>query len=348
MRKLLLFIIAMLVILPARAQVAGMSTLSVLDMSVSPRTAALGMDYLSVFGSDISVAVDNPSLISHRLDNNVSIDFVSLFSKVNFGSLAYGVTTRHAGTFLFGFRFHNYGRFKGYNENDEYTGDFFAEDYLLSVGWAFVIDSNFSLGATLKPVFSQYAGYKAWALTLDVSGSYVSDDKRFSATVAGRNAGAQIVTFDRNVESLPFELSAALSYKLKNAPFRLYFAATELQRWNLRYADGLNPTSHTDQFTGETTTESPVAGFFDNLARHAVLGIELDIKNVFFARLGYNYRQTKEMQYAGNFNGSGFSFGVGIRVKGFEFSYARNNYHFSQAPNYFSLSTDLNRFFRKR
>lgn len=67
MRKLLLFIIAMLVILPARAQVAGMSTLSVLDMSVSPRAAALGMDYLSVFGSDISVAVDNPSLISHRL-----------------------------------------------------------------------------------------------------------------------------------------------------------------------------------------------------------------------------------------------------------------------------------------
>lgn len=338
----------MLSAFPARSQVAGLSTLSVLDMSVSPRTASLGMDYLSVFGSDIGLATDNPSLINASMDNHVTINFASLFSKVNFGSLAYGLTTSKVGTFLFGFRFHNYGRFKGYDENDVFTGDFFAEDYMVSVGWAFTIDSNFSIGATLKPVFSQYESYRAVALVLDVSGSYVSDDRRFSATLAGRNVGAQIATFDGTVERLPFELSAALSYKLKNAPFRLFFAATELQRWNLRYDDVLNPTTHTDPFTGETTSESRGSAFFDNLARHAVVGIELDIKNVFFARLGYNYRQMKETQYVGGFNGAGFSFGFGIRVKGFEFSYARNNYHYSQAPNFFSLSTDLNRFFRKR
>ena len=35
---------------------------------------------------------------------------------------------------------------------------------------------------------------------------------------------------------------------------------------------------------------------------------------------------------------SGFSFGVGIHVKSFEFSYARRNYHLGQAPNFFTLS----------
>ena len=45
-----------------------------------------------------------------------------------------------------------------------------------------------------------------------------------------------------------------------------------------------------------------------------------------------------EMRAADAFNMSGFSFGVGIHVKQFEFSYARRNYHLGQAPNYFTLN----------
>lgn len=341
-------IVCALAVTAAKAQIAGMSTLSVLDISLSPRTAALGMDFLPLYNGGITVAQDNPSLINPSLHNNVSLSFASLFDKVNFGTLAYGWKSPHVGTFLFGFRFHNYGRFQGYDENDLSTGDFFAEEYALSVGWTIPIDTNFSIGASLMPIISQYEAYSAWAFTINLSGSYVSNSKRFAATLAARNIGAQVATFDGKTERLPFELTVACSYKLKNAPFRLFFAANELQRWNLRYEDPLNPSTTTDHFTGTTTTESDASRFFDNLARHAVAGIELDINNVFFARLGYNYRQTKEMKVSGLSNGSGFSFGFGVRVKGFEFSYARNNYHYSQAPNFFSLSTDLNRFFTRR
>ena len=58
----------------------------------------------------------------------------------------------------------------------------------------------------------------------------------------------------------------------------------------------------------------------------------------FFARLGYSWRQTDEMRGVDAFNLSGFSFGVGMRRGKFEFSYARRNYHLSQAPNYLTLS----------
>jgi hypothetical protein len=152
------------------------------------------------------------------------------------------------------------------------------------------------------------------------------------------NIGAQIVTFDNKVDRVPFELSAALSYKLSKAPFRFFFAATELQRWNLRYFEELNPTTQTDAFTGEVTTEKPFVGFMDNLMRHTVFGVELNLGTALFARVGYSYRQMAEMKGADAFNLSGFSFGVGLHVKNFEFSYARRNYHFSQAPNYFTLS----------
>ena len=153
-----------------------------------------------------------------------------------------------------------------------------------------------------------------------------------------RSIGAQLATFDGTVEKLPFELSAEVSYKLKNAPFRVFFAATELQRWDLRYEDPLHPTSETDPFTGEVTRESWLAGAFDNLMRHTLFGIELNLGQSLFARVGYSYRQTAEVRGVDAFNLSGFSFGVGLRAKRFEFSYARRNYHLSQAPNYLTLS----------
>jgi hypothetical protein len=84
----------------------------------------------------------------------------------------------------------------------------------------------------------------------------------------------------------------------------------------------------------------------DNLARHVNVGIELNIKTSLFLRLGYSYRQMVEMKAADRFNTSGFSFGIGFTVKGFQFCYSRNNYHLSQAPNYISATTCLDRFFR--
>lgn len=333
----------------ANAQIAGMSTLSVLDISSSARTAGLGMDYLSIFDNDINVGLDNPSMIAPLYNGKCAINYVGLFTGSNFGSLSYAHDFGQVGTFLFGMRFISYGRFRGYDEMEQETGDFSAGDYVLSLGWGHRITEHTFFGATFKPVLSQYESYKALAMAFDLSASYSSEDHRFNATLMGRNIGVQLKTFDGSREKLPFELSAALSYKLKNAPFRFFFEAAELQKWNLRYEDPMNPTSTTDAFTGETTTESKASAFFDNLARHALVGIELDIAKVFFARLGFSYRQTKEMQTTqSGFNTSGFSFGFGVNIKHFQLAYSRNNYHYGQAPNYISLSIDIDQLFKKR
>lgn len=307
------------------------------------------MDYLALFDGDLNVGLDNPSMISPSYNGKLALNYVGLFSGSNFGSLSYAHDFRKAGTFLFSLRYFSYGRFEGFDEFEQPTGDFSAADYVLSVGWGRRITEHCYIGANFKPVLSQYESYSALALSLDLSASYSSSDHRFSATIMGRNIGAQLKTFDGTRERLPFELSAALSYKLKNAPFRFFLEASELQRWNLRYSDPLNPTTTTDPFTGQTTTESPAAGFFDNLFRHALVGVELDIAKVFFARLGFNYRRTKEIQTSTTgFNSSGFSFGFGVNVKHFQLAYSRNNYHYRQAPNYISLSIDIDQLFKKK
>lgn len=321
-----------------KAQVAGLNTLAVFDLSSVGRTAGVGMDYLALFDDDLTIGIDNPSLLRSSMAGSGVLSFIPMFDGSNMGSLTYAHEFNRFGTVAFGFHFVNYGRFHGYDEEDVYQGDFGAGDYSLSLGWGLWIDSNFSLGVNFKPVLSQYEQYTAFALAFDIAGSYVSDNRRFAATLMGRNIGAQIVTFDQTVSYLPFELSAEVSYKLKNAPFRLFFAATELQRWNLRYDDPLHPTTTIDPFTGEVTKESWVVGTLDNLMRHTLFGVELNIGKAFFARVGYSYRQNAEMRGFDAFNLSGFSFGIGLHTRKFDFSYSRRDYHLAQALNYLTLS----------
>lgn len=332
---------------PLQAQIAGMNTLSLLKMPSSARTAALGCDYLSVYTPlDLNVGLDNPSLICNAYNKRMTINYVGLFSGSNFGSVAYGLKTKLPGMFLFGFHFNSYGFFEGYDEQDIPQGKFFASDIALSAAWAMAIDSNFSVGLSMKPILSQYESYTAFAFAANVAGSYISDDKRFAASIQARNIGAQISSFDGTRESLPFDLSAALSYKASRAPFRIFFEMNRLTRWHLRYSDPLSPEVTTDPMTGEQLAKpwyDGVAKVLDEVARHAMLGVEADIKNVFFVRVGYRYRQNVEMgaNDRTNINLSGFTYGFGIKTKKFEFGFARRNYHLGQAPNYLSLSFKL-------
>lgn len=322
----------------AQAQIAGMNTLTLLDLSSQARTSGLGLDYLSVYDTDPVIGIDNPSLLRREMAGMGSMSFVSLFQGSMMGTLSYAHNFERVGTLMFSFRFNNYGRFDGYDEEDISTGTFSAADYAFTVGWGMWLDSNFSVGVNFKPVLSHYESYSALAVAFDVAGSYVSDNRRFAATVMGRNIGAQVYTFDETVETLPFELSVELSYKLAKAPFRFFLAANELQRWDLRYEDPLSPTTETDPFTGEVTKEGWAKGFMDNLLRHAQVGVEINISKALFARVGYSYRQTAEMRGIEAVNFSGFSFGFGLHTKRFDFAYSRRNYHLSQAPDFFTLS----------
>lgn len=330
----------------AKAQVAGMNTLAILDMPSSTRAAGVGFDFLAVYDADITLTLNNPSLIDGRISNHLSVGFVNMFAGANYGSVAYSYDFDHLGAFTFGLQFGSYGLFEGYDEYDQSTWDFHAADYILSIGWGRALNENLTIGANFKPILSQYESYTALAFAIDLAGTFMNDNRNLVATLMARNIGAQIFTFDGTTEYLPFELAVAGSYKLEDAPFRLMMGLTELQTWDLRYEDPLNPTYKTDPFTGEKTGPSDFLQILDNVGRHINFGLEVDIKNMFFARVGYSYRQMVEMKAAETLNLSGFSFGLGIRVQGFELCYSRNNYHLTQAPNFISITTDIDRFFR--
>lgn len=329
------------------AQVAGTKTLSVLQLPTSPRVAALGVDVASVYSpADMSVGFGNPSLIGNEYARRLALSYTGLFGGSGYGSVAYGLNTKRFGVILLGLHFFNYGTFDAYDEYDVDQGSFFAADYALSAGWALNIDSNFAIGASLKPVLSQYESYNALAFSLDVSASFMSDDKRFALSLVARNIGAQVSTFNGKFEHIPFNLLLTMSYKLSNAPFLFFVQADELTHWKLKYDDPLNSDIDVDPYTGEEVQKSWLDGALDvvdHVARHVAFGIELDINNHIFARVGYRFRQTAEMASSErtNINLSGFSYGVGFRTKKFEFTFSRRNYHLGQAPNSIGLSFKL-------
>lgn len=346
MKKFLAALTFLFSMLATQAQITGMTAYSVLEMPSSARVAGLGFDYLSLYDGDVAITLGNPSLISPLVSGQLSVGFVNVFAGANFGSVAYSHDFKRLGAFTFGLQYDSYGQFQGYDEYEQGTGSFSAADYVASIGWGRAIDENVAIGVNFKPVLSHYETYTAFAFGIDLAVSYFSADRSFALTAMGRNIGAQVCTFDGLTERLPFEVSLTGSYKLKDAPFRLHFALNELQKWDLTYDDELNPTSSIDPFTGEAVSQSALATFADKAFRHLGVGLELSIRKTFFAVVGYNYRQMAEMQAAETFNLSGFSFGFGINVKGFSVCYSRNNYHLSQAPNFISVTTSLDRFFR--
>lgn len=343
LKRLLLTALLAVAALPLYAQKAGRYALSVLDLPVSARTAALGMDYLPLYTDNVSIAADNASLIDGRMHNKLSLNVVNLFGGANLASVSYGYHAGKMCDFVAGLRFHGYGRFDGFDETETSTGHFFAADYTLHLGWGMHIDSSISIGVALKPTFSQYETYHAFALAIDMAGSYMSRDRQFAATVMGRNAGAQLISLSGTREAMPFELSAALSYRLQNAPFRIFFAATELQQWDLRYNDPLSPTTTTDPFTGERIEQSNFVQIADNIGRHAIVGVELSIRQLIMARIGFNYRQSKETLGTTRINTSGFSYGLGINARKFTLDLGRNNYNLGKAANYITLLLNIDR-----
>jgi len=79
--------------------------------------------------------------------------------------------------------------------------------------------------------------------------------------------------------------------------------------------------------------------------RHIVIGTEVTIAKVFSIRLGYNYGRRQELKIYNHTGLSGFSYGFGVRVKMFDFSYTRATYQAgSLNPNYITVTANLGGF----
>ncbi len=349
LRITLLSILSGAVLFPVSAQIGGDYTYKFLTLTNSARIAGMGGNAITVMDNDVTLSLANPSLISSEMHNQLALSYVNYFTGNNIGFAMYSRTFKNAGSFVGAIQFSDYGTIQGADAAGNKTGNISASEYALSIGWGRMLSENFSIGANAKLIYSHLDTYNSFGIAVDVAGSYFTKNKLFTASLMARNIGSQIVPYrSGKYEALPFELQLGLSQGLKHLPLRFYLLFTNLQRWNLSYTDPNDPKNQVDPYTGQLNEKRGLSKFADNLMRHIVIGGELTIAKVFSVRIGYNYGRRQELKLFERTGLSGFTYGVGFRVKMFNFSYTHATYQAgSPNPNYITIAVNLQQFAKK-
>jgi hypothetical protein len=332
----------------SNAQVGGNNTYEFLNLPISARLTALGGNNISTRDNDLNVALANPALLTDSMDNNVSLSYINYFADVNYGYAAYAKKIKNIGMFSAGLQYLDYGKFERADEVGNKDGVFYANEMCLSLSYArSVLDSNLFVGATIKTIYSNLESYTSWGSALDLGATYVRPKKDFALGLVIKNIGRQWTTYAGVKEPLPFEVQIGFSKKPKHVPFRFSVVYENLEKWDLTYVDPANPVATVDPLTGEEIKQNKYKIFGDKLMRHMVFGGEFIITKNFFLRAGYNYQRRKELKIPEKRGMTGFSFGFGLRIYKFHFSYGRAVYHLAGATNNFSISFDINSFYKK-
>ena len=71
------------------AQVGGKYAYQFLNLTTSPRMAALGGKNITNYDYDPTQALVNPATINPSMDNHLSVNYVNYIGDVNYGSAAY-------------------------------------------------------------------------------------------------------------------------------------------------------------------------------------------------------------------------------------------------------------------
>ena len=331
------------------AQLGGNATYAFLNLTNSARVASLGGKVVSIWDDDLNLPFHNPSLLHKSMSNHLVLNYVNYFSDINYGYVSYARSYDKVGNFAVGLHYINYGKFTAADQVGNITGEFRAAEYAFNLFYSRALDSSFSIGVNLKPVYSVLETYRSFGMVADIGVNYTNPDKLFSAGLVFRNVGVQIKPYhEGHREPVPFEILIGLSQKLRHAPFRFSLVGHNLQKPDMTYADPAKQDKKYDPITGEPLPDNKFAKFGDNLMRHLIFGIEFIPFENFYLRAGYNYQRRQELKISSRTAMVGFSYGFGIKISKFHLSYGRATYHLAGASNHFSVSTDFSSFYRKR
>ena len=347
--KKLLFVFLLLSSLFGYAQIGGTNTYEFLNVPVSARIAGLGGSVIAVHDNDPTLALTNPSLLNEEMSGMLTLSYLNYFTDINHGYFSYIRDFKKAGTFSAGIKYISYGDFLETDEGGNELGTFTAAEYAFILGWGKNIDSSFSVGANLKPIYSNMYLYNSVGLAMDLSGTYCNKDKGFTASMVIKNIGTQITPYVEGAEKepLPFEVQAGISKKLSHMPFRVSIDAIQLQNWNLSYNDSTIATNQNEALTDEQKAERNKTSMLNETFRHIVLGGEFAPSKSFMLRFGFNFKRRSELALDNKPGLVGFSWGLGFRIKKFHVSYGSARYHLAGSSNHFTISTNLSDYYRK-
>jgi len=338
------FVLIISILTPVAFSQSGYGVYQFLDLPISSRLAALGGTNVSLSDHDINFSFQNPALLTSESHNMIGLNIANYLADIQFGSAVYSRTIGCDNYLAVGIQYVDYGSFMGYNEINDSTHGFGAKDYALSLIYARNINERFSVGATLKPIYSAFESYTSYGLAMDAGLNYNDSANFFSAGLAVRNIGRQFKGYysdqdGQHLEPLPFNIQIGLTKKFLHAPLRLSLTMHNLQHWNLSYNSTNQPSE--SLIAGATDTK---ISFVDMAFRHSIIAMEFVPSKKFYLAAAYNHRRQKEMSMPGFKSMAGFSFGGGIKVSKFQVGFGMTQFQVGNYAYQFSISTMLDEF----
>lgn len=346
--RLILFAVLVLNFLFANAQIGGNSTYQFLNVPVSSRVGAMGGSAISIRDDDPNLTLNNPSLLTQPMSSSVTLTYLNYFADINYGYVSYIQDFKKWGTFSGGLNYIDYGKFLETDAGGNDLGNFTAGEYAFVLGWGKSIDSLFSVGANLKPIYSNLYEYRSFGLAMDIAATYYHPKSNVGASIVVRNIGKQLTTYVEGGkrESVPFEVQLGVSKKLKHVPIRLSIDLVQLQNWNLAFNDSTYLTNTNKKLTDEEKIERNKTSIWSESLRHVVVGTEIIPSKSFSIRFGLNIKRRSELGLDGKAGLAGLSWGFGFRIKKFYFSYGSARYSIAGSSNHFTVSTNIGDFYK--
>lgn len=322
MKKVLTFIIMNFIIWTAVLAGDDNKTFSFLNLPFNPHTAALGGTNITLPTNNISNTFDNPALLAYDQSNQLSLNYMNYVSDINMGSAIYGRSIGLRGMWSAGILFMNYGKFTETTPENIVLGTFSANDLAFMGTYSYELTDRLRAGITGKIIYSGYERYTSWGLGIDLGLNYFRPEKGLSASIAIKNLGGQIKSFNDSNGKLPWDIQLGISKKMEHAPFRFSLTAMHLNKWDMSIY-----RKSEENTLGEETNQPKKDNFFLTLAKHLVFGIDFVPTDNFYLSVGFNPQAQSEFSITGKKGIYGFSFGTGLQVKRFQIdaSYFQRN-----------------------
>jgi hypothetical protein len=266
----------------------------------SSRSAAMGGSFVA-FRGDPDIIFYNPAGISSCADKKmVSFGFLKQLMDVNGGYASYVQYLDDLDGWIgSGIQYLNYGSFDETDEVANNLGEFGAGDIALSLGYSHKNTDNLSYGGDLKLIYSSLASYSSFALAGDFGIFYDIPDKGLSLGASILSLGTQLKNYAGINEDLPLDVKVGISKSVEHLPLNINL---NFHRLNENYDN-----------------------FFDRFKSFSIGGEFILSKYIKF-RLGYNNERRTSLKLANSFGLSGFSLGLGILIKKYNFDYAFTSY----------------------
>lgn len=336
MKKLVLIAHLLTVTGFSYAQIGGKKVFEFLNLPTTARAAALGGVVVSTTEGDAAMFLANPALLDSENDNYLSVSHMGFYADIKYSTVTYTRVFQKIGVVGFGVQRMGYGEFDSYDPSGNPIGKFDAGETAFTISNSHHV-GPFRLGANLKFVQSSIYTYSANGIFLDLGGIYSHPEKQLTLALNMKSLGVLLSDYTNSGEAeLPFDVQAGITFKPEHMPFRFTFTAYNLNRDNVAYFD--------ESLVG--TEEKP--GQVDKIFRHINIGAEIILGKNFNVRLGYNHLLRKELRLSSTSGGAGFNFGFMFRIKAFELAYTNSSYHANGGRSFFTVTSNLNRFFKKK